>query len=279
MTNSTARLAGKVAIVMGAGSVAPGWGNGKATAVLFAREGAAVLAVDIAEDAVTDTARHIRDGGGRCEIAVADIASGADVERAVQACLRRFGRIDILQNNVGIHRLGGATDLPEAEWDRVLAVNLKGLYQTCRHVLPVMEEQGGGAIVNVGSISAIRYMGIPTIAYSTSKGAVLAFTRSIAAQYGPMGIRANVVTPGIIDTPLMRSASDDAYARLAKTADVARMHAARAATIPLNRFGTPWEVAEASLFLASDAAAYITGAELIVDGGLSCAAPKAQAAS
>lgn len=275
MAKGTGRLAGKVAIVFGAGSMGPGWGNGKATAALFAREGAAVLAIDVNGEAVAETARLIGEEGGRCETAIANVASDGEIRDAVAACIRHFGRIDILQNNVGIHRLGGPTDHSEEDWDLVISTNLKGLFLTCKHVLPVMEAQGSGAIVNISSISGLRYMGMPTIAYSTSKGAVVAYTRSIAAQYGPKGIRANIVTPGIIDTPLMRIASDEAYAKLTGTADVAAMHAARQAIVPLNRFGTPWDIAEASLFLASDAAAYVNGTDLVVDGGLSCVGPKA----
>jgi NAD(P)-dependent dehydrogenase (short-subunit alcohol dehydrogenase family) len=266
---ATGRLAGRVAIVTGAGSIGPGWGNGKATAVAYAREGAAVMALDRDEEAAAETRDIIRREGGQCEIAAADVVSSVDVANCVEATLAAFGRINILHNNVGIHSLGGPVELSESEWDRVMTANLKSLFLTCKHVLPHFEKQRSGNIVNVGSIAAYRHMGVPQIAYETSKGAIAAFTRGIAAQYGPLGIRANVVVPGLIDTPLQRMAGDAAYAGAMGTVDLEAMRAARTAAVPLRRFGAAWDVAAASVFLACDESRYITGAELMVDGGAS----------
>jgi NAD(P)-dependent dehydrogenase (short-subunit alcohol dehydrogenase family) len=268
MPSSTGRLAGKVAIVNGAGAIGPGWGNGKATAVAFAREGASVMAVDRNEAAAVETRDIIRGEGARCEVMVADVGVSADVARCVEATLVAFGRVDILHNNVGIFCLGGPVELDESDWDRVITTNLKSLFLTCKYVLPHFEKQRSGVVVNVGSISGHRHMGVPQIAYATSKGAVAAFTRGVAAQYGASGIRANVVVPGLIDTPLQRMAGDAAYAGAMGTADLDVMRAARMSAIPLKRFGDAWDIAAASVLLASDEARYITGVELVVDGGL-----------
>ncbi len=259
----------------GAGSSGPSWGNGKAAAVLFARLGAAVFAVDVNPSAAEATRALIAAEGNRCDAFAADVSKGAEMADMVKACVAAFGRIDILHNNVGIYRLGGPTVLAEHEWDKVLATNLSGLFLSTKHVLPVMMSQGGGAIVNVGSVAGLRHMGLPQIAYATSKGAVLSFTRGIAAEFGRHGIRANVVVPGIIDTPLLTNAAEAAYARASGEADPAAARRAREATVPLERFGTPWDVAHASAFLLSDEASYITGTELVVDGGLTCVAPQA----
>ena len=272
-------LAGKIAIVTGAGSSGPGWGNGKAAAVLFARLGAAVLAVDVNASAAEETRALIAAEGNRCQAFEADVSKGTEMAEMVVACVTAFGRIDILHNNVGIYRLGGPTMLVEHEWDQVLATNLNGLFLSTRHVLPVMVSQGAGAIVNVGSVAGMRHMGLPHIAYATSKGAVMAFTRGIAAEFGRYGIRANVVVPGIIDTPLLAGAAEAAYARASGETDLAAARRAREATIPLERFGSPWDVAHASAFLLSDDASYITGTELVVDGGLTCVAPQAARAT
>ena len=260
------KLAGKVAIVTGAGSIGPGWGNGKATAVLFAREGARVFAVDRDPRAVGETRAIIEAEGGTCEAFTADVARAAEVVALVRKCQDAFGRIDVLHNNVGILSLGGPVELEEAEWDRVASVNLKSMFLTCKHVLPIMEAQGKGAVVNIGSVSGIRWLGVPYIAYSTTKGAVLAFTRSVALQYAAKGIRANTILPGLMDTPMVEAALPGAYAQ----GDAAKMKALRNAQCPMGRMGDAWDVARAALFLASDDARYITGAELVVDGGLSC---------
>jgi NAD(P)-dependent dehydrogenase (short-subunit alcohol dehydrogenase family) len=260
------RLEKKVAIVTGAGSIGPGWGNGKATAVLFAREGASVLAVDRNPAAAEETRALIAGEGGACEAFTADVARNAEVEALVRRCRDAFGRIDILHNNVGILALGGPVELSEADWDRVSAVNLKSMFLTCKHVLPVMEAQGSGAIVNIASVAGIRYLGVPYIAYNTTKGAILAFTRSVALQYAAKGIRANTVLPGLIDTPMVEVGLAGAYAK----GDVQKMKAIRDAQSPTGRMGTAWDVAHAALFLASDEAGYVNGAELVVDGGLTC---------
>ena len=258
------RLGGKVAIVTGAGSSGPGWGNGKAAAVLFAREGARVFAVDLSREAVEETRGIIAAERGVCEAHVADVSRSDQVEAMVRRCREAFGRIDVLQNNVGILALGGPVELPEEAWDRLAVVNVKSMFLTCKHVLPVMEAQGGGAIVNIASVAGIRYLGVPYVAYSTTKGAVLAFTRSVAVQYAPRGIRANAVLPGLMDTPMVAAGLPSAYG------DAEQMRKARAAQCPMGRMGDAWDVAHASLFLASDEAKYVTGAELVVDGGLTC---------
>jgi NAD(P)-dependent dehydrogenase (short-subunit alcohol dehydrogenase family) len=257
------RLAGKVAIVTGAGSVGPGWGNGKATAVLFAREGASVFAIDINRGAAEETQAIIADDGGTCSVYQADVSRADDVAALVAACLDTYGRIDILHNNVGITELGGAVEISEASWDRVLDVNAKSVFLTCKHVLPVMERQGGGAIVNVSSIASIRWLGTAYDSYAASKGAINALTQHMALQYARKGIRVNVILPGMMNTPLIAKAFGDRTPE-----EVERRLAERHAACPTGQMGDAWDVAYAALFLASDEARYITGQQLIVDGGL-----------
>lgn len=258
------RLKDRVAIVVGAGSSGPGWGNGKAAAVLFAREGAKVLCVDIDEAAAQETGDIITGEGFEAAAVQADVTQADQVEALVADCVARWGRVDMLQNNVGILDSGGPVDLSEADWDKVLAVNLKPMFLTCKYVLPIMERQGRGAIVNVGSIAGLRWTGVPYITYSTSKGAIPPFTRSIALQYAAKGIRANVVSPGLMNTPMIREPLKDVYAG----GDIDKMIEIRDAQCPMGHMGDAWDVAMASLFLASDEARYITGTELIVDGGI-----------
>lgn len=258
------RLADKVAMVVGAGSSGPGWGNGKATAVLFAREGARLFCADINLAAAEETVAIIRGEGGEAEACRADVAQAAEVEAMVARCVEHYGRIDILDNNVGILEVGGPVEASEASWERVIDVNLKSMFLTCKHVLPVMERQGGGAIVNIASIAGIRDTGVPYISYSASKGAVLPFTRSVALQYAKKGIRANVVVPGLLNTPMIVEPLKDAYAG----GDVEAMLRKRAAQCPTGKMGDAWDVAYAALFLASDEAKYITGTQLVVDGGI-----------
>lgn len=258
------RLEGKVALVFGAGAVGPGWGNGKATAVLFAREGAKVVAVDVNAAAARETEGIIRAEGGVCEAVQADVTRPADVERAVKLCMDRHGRIDVLQNNVGLTHLGGPVDMSQETWHASMEINVGYMFTACKHVLPIMERQGGGAIVNVSSIASMRWLGIEFIGYSTFKAAVNQFTQSVAMQYAKKGIRANAVVPGRMDTPTAKQQLNTLYA------SEAELLAQRAATCPSGKQGDGWDIAYASLFLASDEAKYINGVILPVDGGVTC---------
>lgn len=257
------RLSGKRAIVFGAGSVGEGWGNGKAAAVLFARHGARVACVDVSPEAAAAT-RDVIAGEGHDALALAaDVTALGDVERAVAAAVEAWGGIDILHNNVGTNTVGGPVDTSEAEWDRILAINLKGAFLTAKAVLPVMEAGGGGAIVNISSLAALRITSYRYASYYASKAGLNHFTRSVAIEYADRGIRANTVSPGLMDTPHIYAAMASHYA------DPATMRAERAALAPMKRMGTAWDVAHAALFLVSDEAGYITGVDIPVDGGLS----------
>jgi NAD(P)-dependent dehydrogenase (short-subunit alcohol dehydrogenase family) len=258
------RLKDRVALVFGAGSVGPGWGNGKATAVTFARQGAKVIAIDINLAAAEQTRDIIRGEGGACEAIVADVTDSAGVKALVDGVHARYGHIDILHNNVGITAMGGPIEESEESWQRVLDINLTSIFLTCKHVLPVMLRQKKGAIVNISSIAAIRYTGYPYSSYYASKAGVNQFTVGLALQYAKAGIRANVIMPGMMNTPLI-------YKQIAgQYASAEAMVAARDAACPMGRMGTGWEIANAALFLASDEASYITGVCLPVDGGISC---------
>jgi NAD(P)-dependent dehydrogenase (short-subunit alcohol dehydrogenase family) len=258
------RLSGKVCIVTGAGSSGPGWGNGKAAAVLFAREGASVLAVDMNPEASEATAAIIREEGGSCLTAAADVASEDDVTRVVGQCLDHFGRVDVLHNNVGIGSHGGPMDTSVEAWDNIFAVNVRGPYLTCKHVLPAMIRQGAGSIINVSSINAIRDTGIPQAAYNASKAAVNQLTQSIAVHHAAQGVRCNAILPGLIDTPMIRQAGMVANYK----GGIEEMIAQRDRRCPGGKMGTAWDVAYAALFLASDEARFVNATSLIVDGGL-----------
>jgi len=260
------RLDGKVAIVTGAGSVGAGWGNGKATAALFAREGAKVFGIDIIEDHVAETRGLIEAEGGTCVTHVADVSQEKEVADAVRACRETFGRIDILVNNVGIAVVGGPAELEETEWDRLMAINIKSVYLMCRKVLPVMKRQGGGAIVNNASIAALGWCGVNYGFYGASKGAMVSLTRSIAVQFAPDNVRANCVLPGLMNTPLVHAALTRVYG---EEGDIETLIRTRDAQCPMGHMGDAWDTAHAALFLASDEAKYITATELVVDGGLS----------
>lgn len=258
------RLQDKIALVFGAGSVAAGLGNGKATAIAFAREGARVIAVDRDPSAARETADMIAAEGGRCIAIAADVTDAASVKSAVDSCLKAHGRIDILQNNVGFASLGGPVEMDEAVWDESMRVNLKGLFLTCKHVLPIMEAQGSGVITNISSIASIRWLGTAYISYSASKAGVNQFTQAIALQYARKGIRANAILPGMMDTPTARASLGATFT------DEADLVAKRNALCPTGKMGDAWDVAWASVFLASDEAKYITGVALPVDGGMTC---------
>jgi len=261
------RLQGKVAIVVGAGST-PGEtiGNGRATAIVFAREGAAVMLVDRDRDSAAETKRIIDDEGGDASIFACDVTLAEATLQMAAQCVKQYGRIDILHNNVGIGALGGPVELTEEEWDRVVDTNLKSMFLTCKHALPYMEQQRSGAIINISSMGAVRFSDVyPLTAYSASKGGVNALTRAIAMQYASRGIRANVIMPGLIRTPM---AVDEPAKRYGL--DKEQFIRMRDEAVPMKRMGEAWDVAYAALFLASDEAKYITGVVLPVDGGLSC---------
>lgn len=258
------RLKGKVAIVTGAGSIGPGWGNGKATAVLFAREGAKIFAVDINFDAAEETKGIIEKEGGRGEVYKADVSKSNEVRAMMERCIEVYGRTDILHNNVGIVEVGGPVEINEENWDRLIDVNLKSMFLTCKFCIPYMEKQGGGVIINVSSLGSIRYIGYPSISYNASKGAVNQLTQNIAIQYAEKGIRANCILPGLMNTPQIIEYLKNAYG------GVEEMVKKRESMCPMKKMGDAWDTAYAALFLASDEAKYITGTQLVVDGGISC---------
>ena len=254
------RLKDKVAIVTGAGSVGPGWGNGRATTVRFAEEGAKVFAVDRDAQALKETL----DRAPGIAAHYCDVTDSAAVAAMVRACVDRFGRVDILVNNVGGSAPGGPVEMPGEVWDAQVDFNLKSVFLGCKHVLPVMERQGGGAIVNIASTSGLRWGGSAQVAYAATKAGVIQLTRVVAVQYAPKGIRVNTVVPGQLHTPMVE-------ARLAKQrmgGDVEALLASRQKRIPLGFAGDGRDTANAVLFLASDEARFITGAELVVDGGM-----------
>lgn len=255
------RLDGKIAIVAGAGSSAPGYSIGKATAVLFAREGAKVFAVDRDLAAVADTKAIIESEGGGCTTHPCDVTVASQVEAMVAACVAAYGRVDILFNNVGIQVTGGPPDISEEDWDRVMNVNVKSMFLTCRAVIPVMLKHGGGSIINNTSTASTRFI-YPNVGYSASKGAVKQLTQNIGVQYASKGIRCNAVAPGYLATPriidrLKRSNPQDYQEKLRE----------REVQVPAGRLGTGWDIAYGVLYLASDESAFVNATELVIDGG------------
>lgn len=264
-TPRTGRLAGKVAIVTGAGSVGPGWGNGRAIATRFAEEGALVFGVDRDLGHMAQTASHIAEAGGVFASASADVTDSASVAAMVAACIARFGRVDILVNNVGGSAKGGPVEMSEETWDAQVDFNLKSVFLTCKHTLPHLLAQRGGAIVNLSSTSGLRWTGAAQVAYAATKAGVIQFSRVLAVQYAKQGIRVNTVVPGQLHTPMVE-------ARLAGQragGDVEALLKQRQARIPLPFMGDGRDTANAALFLASEEARFITGTEIVVDGGMS----------
>lgn len=254
------RLGGKVALITGAGM-----GMGREACVTFAGEGARIVALDVDAAALEQTAIAVRaagagtSGGGDIATVVCDVGREAQVREAVQAGVDRFGVLHILYNNAGVlwrDRDVSVLETDEQVWDQVMAINLKGMVWVCKYGVPKLIEAGGGAIVNVGSVSALLGDTVPQDAYTCSKGAVISLTRSLAVQFAPHGVRANCIHPGFVDTPMQSK----------KTVDPEWVKGA-CEYVPLGRLGTPRDIVNAALFLASDDASYITGAELIVDGG------------
>ncbi|GAA5156268.1 MULTISPECIES: SDR family NAD(P)-dependent oxidoreductase [Amycolatopsis] len=257
----TGRLDGKVAIITGAGSVGPGWGNGRAAAVLFAREGAKVFAVDLNPDALAETVGMVE---GTISTHLCDVTDSAAVAGMVEACRAEFGRVDILVNNVGGSRPGGPVELSEQDWQSQLDYNLTSVFLTCKHVIPVMKAQGGGAIVNTASTSGTRFTGSPQVGYASAKAGIIQLSKVTAVQHAADGIRVNTVVPGQLHTPMVE-------ARLAGQragGDVDTLLAQRQSRIPLGFMGDGRDTAYAALYLASDEARFVTGTEIVVDGGM-----------
>lgn len=260
------RLDNKVALVTGCGSTGEGWGNGQAISVLLARQGARVFGVDLDATALDNTANIIREEGGSIEIMTGDATQSENVQAMVQACIKRYGRIDILVNNVGRSEPGGPVEMSETTWDEQMNVNVKAAYLACKYVLPIMERQGAGAVINVSSIAGLRYAGKPQVAYAAGKAALMQFTRTTAVIYAPKGIRLNCVVPGLVFTPLVRRLAEK-YANGDFEGFVAHRHK----QVPMGHMGDAWDVAHAALFLASDESRYITAQEIVVDGGITAA--------
>lgn len=259
MAERRPRLEGKVAIVTGAGSSGEGIGNGKATAVLFAREGAKVLLVDVVKDRAEETLAMIQEEDGEAAVFQADVTNADDCRRMVDAAVERFGRVDILDNNVGISQLGTVVEVSEEDWDRVMTVNLKTMVLTSKAAIPRMIESGGGAIINIASIAGLRaHSSTP---YSTSKAGVIGLTMSMAADHAGDNVRVNAIAPGLVYTPMVGP-------RMTPELREQRKNAA-----PMKTEGTGWDVGYAALFLASDEARWITGVVLPVDAGLIAVTP------
>jgi NAD(P)-dependent dehydrogenase (short-subunit alcohol dehydrogenase family) len=260
------RLAGKIAVVVGAGqSPGEGIGNGRATVLRFAQEGARILAVDRDLAAAEETAALASKEGGESVAFQADVTREATLLAAMQEAVRRWGRLDILHNNVGVSVGGGdkpLEELTEEAYDRVSAINLRGTIMACKHAIPIMRQQGSGAIVNISSVAAWENT-YPLVTYKVTKAGMIAFTQQLALQNAPYGIRVNCILPGLMDTPM----AVDTRAR-ASNRSRAEVAAERDAKVPLRgKMGTGWDVANAALFLASDEANFITGVALPVDGG------------
>jgi NAD(P)-dependent dehydrogenase (short-subunit alcohol dehydrogenase family) len=254
-------LAGKVAVVTGGGAAGDGIGNGRAAAILLARAGARVVVVDRDAKLAGRTVEMITESGGEAVAVAADVTRAADCAAMVQAALDRFGRLDLLDNNVGIGSRGTVVDESEESWRRVMQVNVDSMYLAAKHAIPAMRRSGGGAIVNVSSISALRPRGLT--AYSVSKGAVIALTRAMAVDHGREGIRVNCVAPGPVYTPMVYAGG---------MTEAARGRRRQASALGIE--GTGWDIGHAVRFLLSDYARYITGHVLVVDGGTTLSAPE-----
>ncbi len=258
------RVKGKIAIVTGAGSIGPGTGNGKASAILYAREGAMVMLVDRNLKAAEETRHIIEEEGGISFTFEADVTIPGDCESIAKKCIDVYNKIDILHNNVGIEIPGGVVETTEEIWDKVMNVNLKSMFLTSKYVLPYMVKQGRGSLINISSLNAIRTLpSCISTPYAVAKAGVIALTREIAIQYAAKGIRANAILPGLMNTPLVAATIMDSYG-----GDINMAMETRDAMCTTGKQGEPWDVGYAALFLASEEAKYINGAALLVDGGL-----------
>ncbi|KAJ4351744.1 uncharacterized protein N0V89_007087 [Didymosphaeria variabile] len=260
-------LDGKVGLVMGIGQTrvegSSLWGNGAAMARALSQNGVKLFGCDLSLEAAQFTASRLRAAGGTCHVMAADVTCSAHVRSVVGAAMQKFGRIDILVNNVGMTRPGDPASLSEELWESQLALNLTSVYLSCHHVLPIMEKQGSGVIVSNASVAGVAYLGKPQVAYSTAKAALLHFTRVTAVIYAPKKVRLNCVVPGMILTPMIEN-----LGKSGKEEDREVYRKITQHNVPIGRMGEPEDVANAALWLASDASKYVTGQSLIVDGGL-----------
>jgi len=248
-------LRGKVAIVTGAGAAEDGIGNGRAAAILLARAGANIIAVDRDAALAQRTVDMIVKEGGKACVATADVTLESDCRRVVEQATQTYGGVDVLDNNVGVGSVGSVVDEDPETWDRVMRINVNSMFLMSKFAVPAMIERGGGAVINVSSISALRPRGLT--AYSTSKGAVLALTRAMAVDHAPEGVRVNCIAPGPVFTPMVYSSGMSEERRRK-----------RQQASPLGIEGTGWDIGNAVVFLASNRARYITGQTLVVDGGV-----------
>lgn len=249
------RLKDKVCLITGAGS-----GMGREAALVFAREGAAVAAMDLKAESVQETARLVKESGGKALAIAADVSKEEDVRRAVKETRKAFKKLHVLYNNAGIFPSDdhSVVDTEEKVWDKVFAVNVKGIYLVCKHGIPELLKAGGGSVINIASFVALVGCSVPQDAYTASKGAVIALTKSLAVQFGPRGVRSNAICPGPIETPLLTE-------WLLKEP---KEKAKRLNRIPMGRFGHPLDVVNTALYLASDESSWTNGAALVVDGGI-----------
>lgn len=265
------RLKDKVVIVTGAGSVIgtkdrPPIGNGKAAAILYAREGAKVLAVDVNLDAAEETAQIIKEEGGTCSTFRADVSNEDDCQAIADECMNTYGRIDILHNNVGIapRKPGGILEVDSEDWDLLMSVNLKSMFLSCKAVVPQMLKQKSGTILNISSVGAEIHGYTKLFIYGITKAGINTFTKFLAFELADKGIRVNAIMPGMIDSPIIYN---EVLEKL-HDGNLEKMRKDRNQRMPMKHMGEPWDIAYASLFLVSDEAKYITGQILAVDGGL-----------
>jgi NAD(P)-dependent dehydrogenase (short-subunit alcohol dehydrogenase family) len=261
----TERLKGRVALILGAGTSAPGISIGKASSIAMACAGASVAALDFNLAAAQEVEQEIKSLGAQAIAYQADVASFDAMQVAIDRVMRDFGRIDILQINAGIGRVGGPVETSLEDWDRIQKVNVESILIAAKLVAPIMVKQSSGSIIGVSSVAGMRYLGYPHLAYSVTKAAVTHFIKMLAQQYAGDGIRANTIVPGLINTPRIQKNVAKVFDA---NADMDNTRRARDRQVPMGRMGTPWEVASVATFLASDDASYITGTEIVVDGGL-----------
>ncbi|MDN4017308.1 SDR family NAD(P)-dependent oxidoreductase [Zwartia panacis] len=259
------KLKGRVALILGAGTSAPGVSIGKASSIAMACAGASVAALDFNLAAAQEVAQDIESTGAKAIAYRADVSNFDEMQSAIKRVMEDFGRIDIMQINAGIGRVGGPAETTLEDWDRIQKVNVESILIAAKLVAPIMVKQGSGSIIGVSSVAGMRYLGYPHLAYSVTKAAVTHFIKMLAQQYAGDGIRANTIVPGLIDTPRIQKNVAKVFDA---NADMDNTRRARDRQVPMGRMGTPWEIASVATFLASDDASYITGTEIVVDGGL-----------